>query len=204
MQLTEEPAPDDHAPPGDTSSVSPVTEADAAVMMRRRRKLAERLASAEAAAAAIVADAHQEAEAFMADVLADVGPRIQALDQALIAWLRARIDGHPNPDKAPKSHKLPYGRIVSKAGGLSTEVEDQPALLAWLTEARPDLIATPPAPPARPDIAALKAEALAGRIGIDGDPSEPGAYKLVDADGSPIPGVALVRDDRKFEVKVDD
>lgn len=96
-------------------------------------------------------------------------------------------------DPAERTVDLPTGgRLRSQAGKLSVAITDETAFMEWALVELPDAIVT------KTSVDKTKiAKAGSGKAGQE---SEPGEYPAVTAAGEVIPGVAIVRGDRRFYV----
>lgn len=162
----------------------PIDDETAARMLRWRRRAAERVATARRRADADKADT----DAWLGDTTAGDLREIANLDRVLTDWLADEIERDPD---GPKSRSFPAGIVKSTAGGLSIEVDDEAALLAWATENCPDIVVTRP-----PTVPKAGAKSLAAM-----KPEEPGDHPVVTEAGEIVPGVRLVRSERSFRVE---
>lgn len=160
---------------------------DAERLMRDLRRLRHRIAENEM----VVAETQSWCDRENGPLL----ERCHALELVLAAWMRARVEEDP---KAPKSERLPSGEIVSRAGSLKVDVVDEAAFMEWAEKNRPTLVRRPPAPPAVPDKAAIKAALLPA---CDPGNLTPGMYGAVAEGGEVVAGVVFVREDRQFTIK---
>lgn len=117
--------------------------------------------------------------------------RLARHHRALEAYHRRRIDADPNE----RTVELPTGgRLRSQAGKLSVAIIDEAAALEWANAELPDAVVT---------TSKLDKTVLAKAGGSKAD-AEPGEYPAVTDDGEVIPGVAIVRGDRRFYVDLPD
>jgi len=184
---------------GDSVALPSVTNpADAEWRLRRYNRLKAQRAEHEATFRELT----EQTETWFAEETSKIDRELAELEFILGGFIKARIAEDPD---GPKSINLPSGRIATTAGGLSVQVTDEDAFLAWAKAQRPDLVATPappPPPPPRPDKAAIKswaAEAMPKSV-----LEEPGTWPIVVSDGDHavnVPGVALVRAGRSVKVE---
>lgn len=168
------------APPTD----GPMDDEHAARMMRWRLRALDRIATAERRAAADIADT----QAWLEDSTAGDRREVENIERTLTDWLAQELETDPD---GPKSRKFPAGVVKSTAGGLSVEVDDPEALVAWMQENHPELVVVPE--PTAPKTG-VKALAMV-------KPEEPGDHPVVAEGGEIVPGVHLVRSERQFKVE---
>jgi hypothetical protein len=124
---------------------------DAAAANGRLRALAalrREMASLNAVAAAEL----EQIELWRRTRLAPLEDRANWLEASVAGWLKAQLP----EDGSGKTVSLPAGKVKATKQQPTIEV-DAETFLAWARTHRPDLIHQAPAPPARPDQAALRA-----------------------------------------------
>ena len=183
-----------------TSTEAPTTADEtkrvAVAMARDLRRLRDQIAENESVAQAEI-DGWND---WLYDQNTPLAERAATLETQLRLWLEGRL--HDDPDRA-KSESLRYVNIALRKGSLTYDIVDEAVALPLIEAAFPEAINRPEPKPPVPSIRKAELARLVkdGALRIDGDPEQPGVYKLVADTGEIVDGIVAVRSDETFSVE---